>query len=334
MKIVIPGGTGQVGSVLAPYFHREGHEVVVLSRRPPKAPWRTLEWDGRRLSSWAWELDGADAVINLAGRSVNCRYGPENRREILRSRIESTQVVAEAVARAHRPPRVWLQAATATLYAHRYDAPNDEASGIIGGAEPGAPETWRFSIDVAKAWEKAFDEARVPRTRKVTLRSAILMAPSRGGAFDALLRLVRFGVGGKMSDGRQFVSWIHDVDFARAISWLIAREEVAGVVNVGSPYPLPNAEFMRDLRRAWGMPIGVPHFRPMLEIAAFLMRTETELILKSRRVAPSRLLQRGFSFRFPTWPEAARDLCTRWRDLQSGRPPRVEDGDRLARSAA
>jgi uncharacterized protein (TIGR01777 family) len=313
MKIVIPGGTGQVGSVLAPYFHREGHEVVVLSRKPRSAPWRCVTWDGRLLGGWAWELDGADAVINLAGKSVNCRYGPENRREILRSRIESTQVVAEAIDRASRPPRVWLQAATATLYAHRYDAPNDEATGIIGGEEAGAPETWRFSIDVAKAWEKAFDEAAARGTRKVKLRSAILMAPSQGGALDLLLRLVRFGVGGKMGDGRQFVSWIHDVDFARAISWLIAHEEVSGVVNVGSPNPLPNAAFMRDLRAAWGMPVGVPHSKPLLEIAAFLMRTETELILKSRRVAPGRLLQRGFSFRFPTWPEAAADLCERWR---------------------
>jgi uncharacterized protein (TIGR01777 family) len=334
MKIVIPAGTGQVGSVLAPYFHRQGHEVVVVSRRPPKAPWRTVEWDGRRLSSWAWELDGADAVINLAGRSVNCRYGPENRREILRSRIESTQVVAEAVARASRPPRVWLQAATATLYAHRYDAPNDEATGVIGGEEAGAPETWRFSIDVAKAWETAFDEAATPKTRKVKLRSAILMAPSKGGAFDAFLRLVRFGVGGKMGDGRQFVSWIHDADFARAISWLIDHEEVAGVVNVGSPNPVSNAAFMRELRRAWGMLVGLPHFKPLLEVAAFAMRTETELILKSRRVVPRRLLERGFAFHFPDWPEAARDLCARWRNTRSGRPPSAENGDWPARGAA
>jgi uncharacterized protein len=315
MKIVIPGGTGQVGTVLANAFHGQGHEVVVLSRKPPKTPWRCVEWDGRRLSSWAWEVRDADVVINLAGRSVNCRYGPENRRAILESRIQSTEVVGEAIAMASRPPRLWLQAATGTLYAHRYDAANDEATGLIGGDEPGAPETWRFSIDVAKAWEKAFDEASVPGTRKVKLRSAVLMAPSRGGAFDLMLRLVRFGLGGRMGNGRQYVSWIHDADFVRAISWLIEHEEIDGAINVGSPNPLPNGDFMRAIRRAWGMPVGLPQPRLLLELGAFLIQTETELLLKSRRCHPGRLLAGGFSFLFPTWPEAAADLCGRWKSL-------------------
>ena len=149
MKVVIPGGSGQVGTILARSLHAEGHEVVILSRAPGAAPWRFVDWDAKTLGNWAREIDGADVVINLAGRSVNCRYNAENRREILASRVDSTRVVGEAVAAAARPPRVWLQASTATIYAHRYDAANDEATGIIGGAEPDVPETWRFSIDVA-----------------------------------------------------------------------------------------------------------------------------------------------------------------------------------------
>jgi NAD dependent epimerase/dehydratase family enzyme len=196
MKLVIPGGSGQVGTLLARAFHHDGHEVVILSRRPVAAPWRMAAWDARTLDGWADELDGADVVINLAGRSVNCRYTADNRRAILESRVHSTRVVGQAIARAQRPPPVWLQASTATIYAHRFDAPNDETSGILGGAEPGAPDTWRFSIDVATAWERALDEAVTPHTRKVKLRSAMTMSPDRGGVFDVLLRLVRLGLGG------------------------------------------------------------------------------------------------------------------------------------------
>src|ERR1051326_4343001 len=176
MKIVIPGGSGQIGTILARAFHGDGHEVVVLSRRTDVRPWRVVEWNGAALGAWRAELDGADAVINLAGRSVNCRYNAANRREILESRISSTRVVGEAIARAARPPRVWLQASTATIYAHRFDAPNDERTGIIGGSEPGAPSAWRFSIDVARAWERAFDGARTDGTRKVALRSAMTLS--------------------------------------------------------------------------------------------------------------------------------------------------------------
>jgi len=185
MKIVIPGGSGQVGGVLARAFHGDGHEVVVLSRRSMPAPWRVVLWDANTLGQWTGELEGADVMVNLTGRSVNCRYGPENRRAMMESRVNSTRVIGEAIARAARPPRVWLQASTATIYAHRYDAANDEATGILGGSEPDAPETWRFSIDVATTWERVFDEAVVPRTRKVKMRSAIMMSPDRGGAFRA-----------------------------------------------------------------------------------------------------------------------------------------------------
>jgi uncharacterized protein (TIGR01777 family) len=313
VKVVIPGGSGQVGTVLARAFHGEGHNVVVLTREPSPAPWRTVGWDAASAGAWAEELEGADAVINLAGRSVNCRYTPENRRQIMDSRVVSTRVLGEAIARAARPPRVWLQASTATIYAHRLDAPNDEAGGIIGGAEPGAPDTWRFSTDVAKAWERTLDEAATPATRRVKLRTAMVMSPDRGGIFDTLLGLVRRGLGGRAGSGRQYVSWIHDADFVRAIRWLIEHDRVDGAVNVASPHPLPNAEFMRALRRAWGTRVGLPAAEWMLEVGARVMRTESELILKSRRVVPGRLLAAGFTFEHPHWADAARDLCARWR---------------------
>jgi len=311
MKIVIPGGSGQVGTVLARAFHQRGHEVVVLSRKPANAAWRMLAWDGETLGEWVSEFEGADAVINLAGRSVNCRYGDHNRQVIKDSRLKSTKVVGDAIAQAWKPPRVWLQASTATIYAHRFDAPNDEATGIIGGSEPNSPDTWRFSIDVATSWEHTLNQAPTPLTRKVLMRSAIIMNPDPGSPFDMLSRLVRFGLGGQSGDGKQYVSWIHDQDFVRAVLWLIEHEEFDGPVNLASPNPLANAEFMRALRAAWGMPFGLPATEWMLEIGARVLRTETELILKSRRVIPTRLRQSGFDFQFPNWPDAARDLCAR-----------------------
>jgi len=317
MKVIIPGGTGQVGTILARAFLRDGNEVVVLSRKPVTAPWRVVAWDAHTLGNWASEFDGADVIINLAGRSVNCRYTPENRRTIIESRVHSTRVVGEAIAHAVRPPAVWLQASTATIYAHRYDAPNDETTGILGGSETHAPDTWRFSIEVATAWERALDEAKVPRTRKVKLRSAMTMSPDPDGVFDVLLGLARQGLGGRAGDGRQFVSWIHDQDFIRAIHYLIEHDALEGPVNLAAPHPVPNAEFMRALRDAWGIRFGLPANKWMLEIGAFFLRTETELILKSRRVVPGRLLQEGFAFNFPTWPEAAQDLCRRWRETHS-----------------
>jgi uncharacterized protein len=312
MKIVIPGGSGQVGTVLSRAFHGDGHDVVVLSRHRESRPWRVVTWDGSSAGSWSREVDGADVVINLAGRSVNCRYNASNRRQMMDSRVQSTRVVGQAIATASRPPRVWLQASTATIYAHRYEAANDEASGILGGDEPGAPDTWRFSIDVARAWEHTFDEARTPLTRKVALRSAMTMSPNPGGVFDTLMSLVKRGLGGRAGDGRQYVSWIHDDDFVRGVRWLIDHDDVDGVVNLASPNPLPNAQFMKTLREASGAVVGLPASRWMLEVGAVFMRTETELILKSRRVVPGRLLERGFRFTFPLWQDAAHDLYQHW----------------------
>lgn len=311
MKVVIAGGMGQVGGVAARAFQRDGHEVVVLSRKPIPADWRVVEWDGKSLGVWTGEVDGADVILNLAGRSVNCRYTPENRRLIMDSRVDTTRVIGQAIAQASRPPKVWLQASTATIYCHRYDSPNDD-NGTLGGDEPNAPDTWCFSIAVAKAWEQALNEAETPNTRKVALRSAMTMSPDSGGIFDTLLSLVRHGLGGKAGDGRQYVSWVHDKDFVRTLYWIIEHEDMAGAVNIAAPNPLPNAEFMATLRKAWGVRIGLPATKLMVEVGAVFLKTETELILKSRRVISSRLTESGFQFQYPEWRDAAEDLCSRW----------------------
>ena len=313
LRIVIPGGSGQVGTVLARHFHAQGHEVTVLARHPVSRPWHVLRWDGRDTGDWIAVLDGADIVINLAGRNVNCRYHQKNRRDIMESRVDATRAVGRAIALAARPPALWMNAGTATIYRHALDRPMDEATGELGGDEADAPSTWRFSIDVAKKWEESFFAMPTPATRKIVLRSSMIMSPDRGGVFDVLLRLVRFGLGGASGSGKQFVSWIHDADFLRAIEFLIANPQMDGPVNVCAPTPLPNREFMRALRAAYGMPVGLPAAKWMLEVGAVFLRTETELILKSRRVVPGRLRNAGFQFQFPAWPAAAHDLIARWR---------------------
>jgi uncharacterized protein (TIGR01777 family) len=314
MKIVMPGGSGQVGTILGRAFQREGHEVVVLSRRPAESPWRVVQWDGATLGAWSSELDGCDAVINLAGRSVNCRYTAANRKDILESRVLSTHIVGRAISEARHPPRVWLQASTATIYSHSFDEPNDETTGAIGGWD-NAPSSWAFSTEVARAWESALTEAVTPSTRKIALRSSMTMSADPGGIFATLLGLVRCGLGGSVAGGRQYVSWIHEDDFVAAVDWLIAHDWIDGAVNVCAPNPLPQREFMRTLRRAAGVPLGLPATKLMASVGALFMQTETELILKSRRVVPGRLLDRGFAFKYPHWQDAAVDLCGRYLSL-------------------
>jgi len=315
MRIVITGGSGQVGRILARHFHARGDAVVVVARHVDPAPWPTIGWDGRHAGDWVDALDGADVLINLAGRSVNCRYNQANRREIKASRLITTRLVGDAIAQASRPPAVWMNASTATIYTHVTDRPMDDVDGVIGGREPGLPSTWAFSYDVATSWEGAFFQADTPHTRKLALRSAMVMSPDKGGVFDTLLNLVRLGLGGSSGSGRQFVSWVHDVDFVRAIEFLIGRSGIDGCVNVTAPNPLSNRDFMAALRRAYGAPVGLPATSWMLEIGAVFLRTETELILKSRRVVPRRLLEAGFDFRFPAWSEAAADLVERRRSI-------------------
>jgi len=313
LRIVIPGGSGQVGRVLARYFSQRGHHVIVLTRGPHTAEWQTVHWDAQTRGLWTQYLEGADVCINLAGRSVNCRYTPDNRVGIYNSRIISTQLLGEVIGSLANPPRLWLNASTATIYRHALDRPMDENKGELGGNEKDAPETWNFSIRVARDWEAAFFKADTPRTRKIAMRSAITFSPARGNAFTLLSNLVRIGLGGTQGNGRQWVSWVHEEDFARAVDFLIAREDLDGPINIASPNPEHNRDFMAILREAWDMPNGIPAPWPILELAAFMMRTETELVLKSRRVIPVRLLEAGFRFNFPNWPHAAQDLVQRWR---------------------
>lgn len=306
MKIVIPGGTGQVGGVLSRALNAAGHEVVIISRGGG------VRWDGRTLGAWADEIDGADVVINLAGRSVSCRYTAENLQQMMRSRVDSARVVGEAIAKAARPPRVWLQMSTATIYAHRFDAANDETTGIIGGREPDVPGYWAYSVEIAKRWEAELDEADTPETHKVAMRTAMVMSPDRGGVFDYLSWMTRLGLGGPVAGGNQYVSWIHDDDFVRAVA-LLVREPIEGAVNLAAPHPLPQRDFMRELRSAWNVPVGLPATRFMAEVGAFAIRSDTELLLKSRRVVPGRLQRAGFDFHFPNWREAAQNLAERRR---------------------
>jgi uncharacterized protein (TIGR01777 family) len=302
-KLIIPGGTGFLGKRVAQWFFDLGWEVVVFSRRNDEVPGaHAVRWDGATLGPWAAELNGADAVLNLAGRSVNCRYNMQNRAEILNSRVDSTRVLGQAIANCSTRPRVWLNSSTATIYRHAEDRPMDDETGEIGSG---------FSVGIALAWEKELFEAHVPQTRRVALRTAMVMGPQAGGPFVVFHRLARLGLGGTLGSGRQMVSWLHDEDFCRAVQWLIDRQDISGPINVSAPNPLPNRDFMREVRRASGAPFGLPATRWMLEIGALFLRTETELPLKSRWVLPSRLQSAEFEFRHPSWPEAADDIVGR-----------------------
>lgn len=302
-----------MGAALRRHFAAQGHEVIILSRTPGP---NQLAWDGKNLGPWAEALEGADVVINLAGRTVNCRYHAANLRQMMDSRVDSTRVIGRAIAECKRPPEVWLQASTATIYAHRFDAPNDELTGILGKDEPGAPAKWNASIAIAKAWESELEAAPTPYTRKVALRSAMTMSVDEGSVFDVFSRLARRGLGGTIAGGRQYVSWIHETDLCRSISFLLERKDLSGPVNLTSPNPLPQRDFARILREAWGVRLGLPATAWMIEIGTLAMRTESELVLKSRRVVPTRLMQAGFEFQFPDWDGAARDLVGR---MRSGR---------------
>ncbi|MBS1709833.1 MAG: DUF1731 domain-containing protein [Armatimonadetes bacterium] len=308
-KIVLAGGSGHVGAALA--RHWTEHDLVVLSRGPGLPGVRSVKWDGATLGAWVNEIDGADVVVNLAGRSVNCRYTEANLQEMMSSRVDSTRVVGQAIAVASRPPRVWLQSSTATIYAHRFDRANDEAEGFIGGGEPGSERLWDRSVEIAKAWEQALAEADTPHTRKVALRSAMTMSVDKRSVFDVLLGLARKGLGGSLGTGQQYVSWIHERDFGRALDFLIERDDLDGAVNICSPNPLPQQEFAHDLRAAAGGMGAIPTPRWMIEIGTWLMRTESELVLKSRFVVPGRLLKAGFTFEFPEWASACRELVLR-----------------------
>jgi uncharacterized protein (TIGR01777 family) len=300
-RLVIAGGNGYIGSSLSDYFRTRAGEIIILSRhsQPARDNIRFVSWDGQRLGDWQKYFCGADAVINLTGRSVNCRYNAENKREIIESRVNSTRVVGEAIAACEEPPPLWLNASSATFYPPSYDEDRTEDSPL----DPNG-----FSENVCRQWEEAFHETTVPGTRKVALRTTFVLGPPPCAAFAAFRDLVKKGLGGSMAGGKHFVSWMHQEDFCRAVEWIITHPQLQGPVNMAAPHPLTNAEFMRDIRQALHVPFGLPTFRWMLEIGAWAMGTETELILKSRKVVPQKLLDSGFTFEYPTWAEAVQTL--------------------------
>jgi uncharacterized protein (TIGR01777 family) len=306
-RIILAGGSGFLGQLLAGYLQTREWEPVVLTRYPStQAQFREVAWDARTVGDWAREVEGAEAVINLAGRSVNCRFTPENRRLVMDSRVDSTRVIGEAIARCQQPPRAWLNCGTATIYRHTFGPPHDETSTDFAATAEVKDE---YSVEVARAWERAMAEALTPGTRRVTLRITLVFGTVKGGVFQILRRLARLGLGGRMGSGKQFVSWIHEDDFCRAVEWILNHQELQGPVNLAAPHLLTNTEMMRLFRRVCGgVPFGLPAEKWMMEIGAFVMRTETELILKSRCVAPGKLLADGFAFRFPDMESAVRDL--------------------------
>jgi len=304
-RIILAGGSGFLGTALARKFTSRGDDIIVLTRSPEERNdgVREVAWDAKNLGDWVALVDGADVVINLNGRSVDCRYTERNRQAIISSRVDSTKAVGEAIARCSKPPRVWLNASSATIYKHTFDRAADE-SGETGATAEAKDE---FSLEVIRQWEQALHEAVTPGTRKVALRTTMVLGPG-SGVFPVLRRLARFGLGGKMASGKQYMSWIHQEDFCRAIEWLIDHDELSGPINLAAPNPVTNTEMMRLMRKTCGIPFGLPATRWMLEIGAVFLRTETELIIKSRRVIPGKLFASGFQFHFPEVENALRNL--------------------------
>lgn len=289
--IVITAANGFIGRHLVATL-KETYRIVALVRQPIPS---TLDvkyclWDGKTVGKWSVELEGASAVINLAGKSVNCRYNERNKAAIYASRLDSTRAIGEAIRRCGFKPAVWINAASATIYAHSEDRPNTEANGIIGGG---------FSVDVCQQWEAAFNAYSDLGVRQVILRTAIVLG-KQGGVMVPFKRLARFGLGGRMGTGTQQFSWIHEDDLCAAVEHLITHTESRGVYNLAAPNPVTNAVFMEALRRQLRIPFGLPQPKGLLELGARLIGTETELIFKSRYVLPERLLSEGFVFRYPT----------------------------------
>lgn len=312
MKVVIAGASGFMGRAIHAAYAGDGAEMHTIGRRGADA-----EWDNP--AALASVVDGADVLVNLAGKSVNCRYGPKNRTEILRSRVATTRALSDAVERAAAPPAVWLNASTATIYRHAEDRPMTESAGELGEG---------FSVSVARAWEDAFFEADLPATRRVAMRTAIVLG--NGSALIPLLRLTQLGAGGAHLDGRwpasaarrragtyhafgarwgrQHFSWVHLDDVVGSLQFLTGHSEIAGVVNITSPNPSDDATLMRTIRGVLGVPLGLPLPRWALELGSAAIRTETELVLKSRWVLPERLLQAGYRFRYPELEQAIRQI--------------------------
>lgn len=299
-KLIIAGGTGFLGQALSAYFKDSYDEIVILSRSETKTEGklRYLRWDARTQGAWSRELEGATAVINLCGKSVDCRYTEKNMGLIFSSRLESTAVIGEAILACNNPPLVWINGASATIYRHSETEPMTERGGEIGSG---------FSIEVCKAWETVFDNFQLPATRKVNLRIAMVMGKT-GGVFPELMGIIRKGLGGTMGKGTQQVSWIHIDDFCRMVAWSIENPQVQGIYNSVAPMPVTNKALMQKLRKKAGVPFGLPAAAWMLEIGAFFIGTETELILKSRYSYPERALQEGFQFKHQRIDSCLSDL--------------------------
>lgn len=299
-KIIIAGGSGFLGTSLAAYLTGLDYEVVILTRAQAHVQHgvRYEQWDAKSLGDWQNEFEGAFAVINLTGKSVDCRYTQKNKDEILSSRLDSTRVIGQVIQHCKQAPQVWLNSSSATIYDDSRIQFMDEETGIIGDD---------FSMNVCKAWEKIFYEQDTPHTRKLALRTSIVLG-NHGGAFKPLVNLAKVGLGGKQGDGEQFVSWLHIDDFNRIIAWLLMHEHFSGTVNCVSPAPVENHEFMTVLRKAVGRSFGFNLPKWALTIGAVFMQTEAELILKSRKVIPKRLLAAGFQFVHPTLEGAIASL--------------------------
>jgi uncharacterized protein (TIGR01777 family) len=300
-KIILAGGSGYLGAALANHFKSKASEMIILSRRPGPdgGNVRQVWWDGKNPGAWTKELEGSDLVINLAGKSVNCRYSEKNKKEIYSSRLDSTKAIGHAILQCKEPPRVWINSSSATIYQGSFDTDRTESNGIIGDD---------FSMDVCKKWEAAFDSCITPRTRKVVMRTSIVLGRN-GGAMVPLINLVKSGLGGKQGNGQQFVSWIHENDFCRAVEWIADNNSASGIYNVVAPGAVHNAEFMIRLRRSLNIGWGIPIPKLLLKAGAFFIGTEAELVLKSRKVYPQRLLNEGFVFEFSDLKEALNQIC-------------------------
>lgn len=301
-KIILAGGNGYLGRILAEYYRHLTEEVIILSRKfkAQDGNIKTLIWDGRTEGEWVDALEGADLLVNLCGKNVNCRYTKENQEEIINSRVIPTMLLGRVIEEMETPPKVWINITSATIYRHAEDRPQDEETGEIG---------YGFSIDVCCRWEEAFFQANTPGTRKVALRLGIAMGRT-DAAFPRLLNLVKCGLGGRQGDGQQYVSWIHEQDVAKCTEWLVQHEELQGIVNCTAPEPLKNTDLMACIRNAYGIPFGLPSPAWLLEIGAMVIGTETELILKSRWVLPKRLLDSGYTFLFPKAEHAVKDILS------------------------
>ena len=293
-KIVIAGGTGFLGTALKSYFEAKDFVVVCLSRKRNS---ETVYWNAKDLGEWAEELEGATALINLAGKSVDCRYKKQNRELILNSRIESTQVLNLAMEKAKVKPKVFINSSTATIYIHAETTINTEEIGVIGDD---------FSMNIAKSWEKEFFSTSIENVRKVALRTSIVLG-NKGGAFPKLKAITRLGMGGKQGNGNQFVSWIHVDDFCKAVEFLI-NSNLSGSVNVTAPNPISNKEFMTVLRNELKLPFGISQPIWLIELGCAVIKSESELLLKSRYVYPQRLVDAGFKFEFERIEDALMDL--------------------------